>query len=279
MIWKKPDKKVLNSKALKSAGVVLSNFSAAQASEVGFFLVGTIQFNPAVLEFDEGRAEFALNKARVIALGRGCVFEYESIAYVARISEERTFVAETKKTKQKDSSGSAEAQAEAGIGLTKGVSASAGAKGSLKAKFANTDVTKLKADSARTESLIEAFPRAKKGQEIDNVEWIIRPDELTPLQIGDEHLHVLHGERMRRANENAGLAYVKFAKPQGRINLSLEVRAADIHWTDISFTEGTPLHKLGKRLVHGRSKRDIVGKLALGKALEGAIQLEKLPKK
>ena len=277
MMWNRRPTKILSSKALKSAGIALSNFSTAQPSAGGFFLVGTIHFNPAVLEFDEGRVEFALRRGRVVASGKGCVFEYSSIAYVARVSEEHTLEAETEKTQQRDRAGSAEAQGAAGASLTKGISAHAEAKGEMKRGFADTDVTKLKATSTQTDALIEAFPRATKGRDVNRVEWAVLPDELTPLHSGDGSHSVLHGERMRRGNEDGGLAYVRLAKPEGCVELSLDVRAPDIAWIDISFNIDTPLHKQGKRLVDGRSKRDIVGRIALGKALEGLVALEKLP--
>jgi hypothetical protein len=59
----------------------------------------------------------------------------------------------------------------------------------------------------------------------------------------------------------------------------LEVRARDFHWTEIEFNEYSPIHQYGKRLVDGREKRDIVGRLALGKILAGTVMLQRLPLK
>lgn len=61
--------------------------------------------------------------------------------------------------------------------------------------------------------------------------------------------------------------------------MALEVRGSEIIWTGIEFPESSRLHKLTDRLINGRTKKDIVGRIALAKAFNGRIPLQKVPRK
>lgn len=278
MIWKKTERTEIGAEALIEAEVAFSTFSAAQANAAGFILVGTVHFNPGRITLDEGRAEFVLRLARICAEGRGCACEYESIAYIARSAESQTAKAQTTETVNARKEREAQAEAHAGAGLGQGLSAGATAQGKLRHAFDEQAVQVLSGEAEGTKSLIVAYPTLRRDGRAGKVEWKIQPDPLIPYEDSGGSYRAVIGERMRAANDGAGLAVVRMTEPGGRLEMRLEVRAADIRWTEVEFAETSPLHHHGKRLVGGKEKRDIVGRLALAKALEGTVTLQRLPR-
>ncbi len=263
---------------LSDAGIVFSDFSAVQSTPDGFILIGTVHFNEAQIDFDEGYCRFLLRSARIHAVATDCAFDYESIAYVHSPSDEAhvevTVTRESigKKTRSAAAEGSATASLKTGIGLKAGV------RGKLSGDFETS--------SARTEALKSTEKRVyvradvrKRGENADHVVWTISPDPANPLEQSGETYDVVHGRRLNIANEGAGLAYVQLNGQEGEVDLALEVRAREIIWTDIEFPETSKLHKLKDRLINGRTKQDIVGRIALGKAFEGRVPLQKVPRK
>lgn len=277
MIFNRPERKVLDTSALVEADLVFSNFSAAQPTERGFILLGTVHFNPGKVEFDNGQAQFALSRAIISAIGHNAACDYESIAYIARSSDAHAIDAQLTTSQSNDK---ADAVSVEGSGT---ISVTSVPRGSV-AGTAYTSMTKMGSGeqivtvhAEGTKSLIAAYPRRKIGNLAGQVDWIIDPDPLLPFTSSNGTHSVVLGERMASAGERAGLAAVEITEAGGYLELRLEVRAGWIVWTEIEFNEGSPLHQHGKRLIDGRGKRDIVGRIALGKALEGSVLLQRLP--
>ncbi|WP_131822059.1 hypothetical protein [Salipiger thiooxidans] len=278
MVWKKNEREPIDSKALAETEVVFSNFSAAQVNAEGFILVGTIHFNPGEITFDEGRAEFALRQARITALGRGCACDYESIAYIARSTDEVKQKAQVTKTVDNKKGGEAQAEGQAAVSLTKGIAIGASMQGRLRRAFDEQELHVVGSESEGARALITAIPKKRSEGRAVQVDWIVRPDPLIPFETPLGTFSVLIGERMRAANQGAGLAVVQMTEPGGYLEMRLDIRVADIEWTAVEFSETSKLHQFGKRIVDGKAKRDIVGRLALGKAIEGSMQLGRLPR-
>lgn len=279
MIWKTTERTVIDSRALSETEVVFSNFSTAQANPGGFILVGTVHFNPGEINLDEGRAEFVLRRASISVHGHGCVCEYDSIAYVARSTDMHLMRAQITKTIDSEDGGEAQAEGHAAASLVQGMSLGGKVKGVLRHAFGQQELQVLTEEAEGKKSLITAIPKKRMEGGVERVDWRITPDPLIPFETSSGTYAALIGERMRSANDGAGLAVVRLNEPEGYIEIRLEVRAADIQWTEIEFAETSPLHQHGKRLKDGKGKRDIVGRLALGKALEGSVVLQKLPRK
>ncbi len=279
MFWKKTGCGEISREALAETDVVFPDFSAAQRTAEGFILVGTVHFNPGAIDFDEGRAEFALTRGRISAHGLGCVCEPESIAYVIRSDESQNLKVKVTKTRDSEKGGEAQVEAQAEVGLWKGFSAGGKTDGKLRHAFGKHEVRELTEETEGKRSLITAFLKKRMNGKVGQIDWLIEPDPLILFETSSDNVPVVIGERMRSASEDAGLARVLMIEPDGCIEMRLEVRAGDFHWTEIEFNELSPIHQHGKRLVDGREKRDIVGRLALGKILAGTVMLQRLPLK
>lgn len=279
MIWKKTERVQLDADTLSETEVVYSNFSAAQANAEGFILVGTVHFNPGEIFFDEGRAEFVLRRANISAQGQGCFCIYDSIAYIARSTDAHQISAQITKTIDNEKAGEASVEAQAAASATQGFSVGGKAKGALRQAFGEQEIQVLNEETEGKKSLITAIPKKGKRGGAEQVDWRIEPDPLIPYETSSGTYSAVIGERMRAANDGAGLAMVQMSDPDGSMEIRLEVRAADIQWTEIEFSETSPLHKHEKRLIDGKSKRDIVGRLALARALEGSVVLQQFATK
>jgi hypothetical protein len=262
---------------LKQAGVVHANFSAAQPTAKTFTLVGSIQFNPGNIEFEEGTGSFALRTGRVMAVGTGCHFDYDTIAYRAAGSETATTQVALEKTATRIRSKQASAEGRAGASLTGGLELGAKAQGRLSGEFETAFTRTETSDRPTIRQLTEAFPRSTRSEQVDEIEWVINYDEEKPLRDGDRMFDAVHGERLRKANEGAGLAFVQLSEPEGSVEIQLKVRRGDILWTDVTFDERSPLHRYGARLVNGTTKKDVIGRMALAESLTGRLSLTTLP--
>ncbi|MEL6652398.1 MAG: hypothetical protein AAFQ87_16475 [Bacteroidota bacterium] len=278
MIRNKIERADIGAEALSKSEVVFSNFSAAQSNAKGFILVGTVHFNQGELIFEEGRAEFVLKRTNIVAQGSGCVCPYNSIAYITRSNEAHKIKAQLTKTAGNQKGRKRSAEAKAAVSGKSGLSLGGGLEGDLTEAFGEEQSRALSEDAEGTKSLITAMPKKRTEGGAKQIVWRIEPDPLIPYETSDNTYTALIGERMRAANEDAGLAKVDIVDPEGFLEIKLEVRAADIEWTDVEFSDRSRLHQHGKRLINGTTKRDIVGRLGLGKALEGSVLLQTLPK-
>ncbi|GAB4394977.1 MAG: hypothetical protein Tsb0032_25100 [Kiloniellaceae bacterium] len=271
-----PDSVVDALSVLSDAGIVFADFSAAQSTAEGFFLVGTVHFNEAQVDFDEGYCRFLLRSARVQAIATDSIFDYSSIAYVHTPKEEADSDVTVLRDSTKKRSKSASAMGCATLSLKSGF----GLGGELGGKLTGD----YEVSTARTEGVKSTerrmYVRADvfaHGNDPDQIVWTISPDPANPLHQDDKTYDVVHGRRLNKANEGAGLAYVRMTSEGGGIDLSLYIRASEIVWTSFEFPGTSKLHKFKKRLINGRTKQEVIGRIALAKAFEGSIPLKRLP--
>ena len=274
-MWRKIEKstRLEALSVLSDTGVVFCNFSAVQATSKGFVLVGTAHFNEAQIVFDEGCCRFLLRSARIHAAATDCTFDYETVAYIQSPRDEgRAHVALSHQSSSQTSR-SAAAEGTAAVSLRSGI----GLKGELAGKISGDFENAVSRTESSADTQRRLFIRADvfaRGEQPDHVVWTVSPDPSNPLQQGGELYDVVHGRRFNQANEGAGLAYVRLISSTGHVDVFLEIRGGDIVWTHIDFPEASKLHRFKDRLINVRTKRDIVGRLALAKALEGRIRLK-----
>jgi hypothetical protein len=251
---------------LEQAHLVFSELGASQQTDNGFYLTGTLHFNEGEIQFENGYCRFYLSTAHLKAEGQGCVFDIDTIAFRHTQADTWTFEISTETTKSTATQKIAAISGQAKISLTSGIGASGHAKGESKTDRMTSDKMVAKADHSKIIAFVDTNIHSD-----DLVMWRIAANTNDTIERGGETYQVVRGSRLGEAAN--GLGYVKFNRRDGTLALSLLVRHTDIVWTEFEMSDSHPLRDVAGRLLNGRDKKAVIGRLALQKAIAGSLVL------
>jgi hypothetical protein len=256
---------------LEASGVVYSDLGASQRSGAGFYITGSLYFNEGSLQFENGRCRFYVKEATLCAkCADAATFEPPTIAFRQEQRDKRTLHIDSLIETSKENSADAEAHGNVAFKVPWGLSAALGA--GARAHIAKAEHASATAKESHTiiQSLVWANIRSR-----DDISWRIQADPANAVLHAGLTSPVLVGTRLLDSADGS-LAYVCTSDGQGECSLTLEVRHVHIVITDFE-SDGKQIRDLGGELLRGRDKKAIVSRLALQKALEGAIPVGKLP--
>ncbi len=271
------DKKKLGSvrlsKLLSEIGVVYHDFKAVQPSGDRFLLLGSIDFNEVTIKLESGTIRFRLRGADLIAECNNCEFDPDSIAFRKKGRDSVTEEASRSDKFVNEKSHSGKISGSISAGLTEAPSAKLSAKGSKAAEGASVKTRSSVVAGEIDKPLVEA----NLGRAPSCISWRIEPDPCETFHTnleGEAPANCLNGQRL--ADAEGGLGAIDVSNKDHSVKLSLEIRTNDVLITEFTANEKSPLLDLEKKLLETDNNKEIVGRMAVQRAISGSLLLKKL---